>query len=125
MPLSAVSPVTQRLMACVEAFCHEEEGVIGHDDWPALAGLLERELAVLTRLAADASEPERIDPRLLARARALRERYAALERRTAAARARAAEELSGIDGAGHRLRAVHGAYGSGSHGGESFHSAAA
>lgn len=107
-----MSPATLRLLACVEAFAHEEEGAIGHDDWPALAGLLERELAVLTRLAEErAGAPA--DSAAGARAGALRARYAALGERVAEARRRASAELAGLDQAGRRLRAVRGAYGPG------------
>ncbi len=107
-----MSPATRRLLACVEAFAHEEEGAAGHDDWPALAGLLERELAVLTRLAEErAGLPA--DAEASARAEALRARYAALGDRVAEARRRAADELAGLDQAGRRLRSVRGAYGPG------------
>lgn len=116
MPFAPVSPITLRLLACAEAFSHEEDGAIGHDDWPALAALLERELAVLTRLARDGAGPRPDDPRLLAGARTLRARYSALERRIAEARVRAAEELAGLNRAGGRLRSVRGAYGAGAGG---------
>lgn len=84
--------------------------MVGHDDWPALAGLLERELAVITRLAEDQRASPVVDAATLARAEALRERYAALGERLTEARARAGRELAEIDQHGRRLRAVRGAY---------------
>jgi len=110
MPHSAPGPATLRLLACVEAFSHEEEGAVGHDDWPALAALLERELAVMTRLAAEQENAPPADAATLARARALRDRYAALGERVEAARRRSTRELAELDQSGRRLRAVRGAY---------------
>ncbi len=107
-----MSPATRRLLACVESFAHEEEGATGHDDWPALASLLEREVAVLTRLAEErAGAPG--DAEASSRADALRARYAVLGERVAEARRLATEELAGLDQAGRRLRSVRGAYGPG------------
>lgn len=107
-----MSPSTRRLLACVEAFAHEEEGATVHDDWPALAGLLERELAVLTRLAEErAGAPA--DAEASARAVALRERYTRLGERVAEAQRLATQELAELDQAGRRLRSVRGAYGPG------------
>lgn len=104
------SPATLRLMACAESFSHAEEGAIGHDDWPALAALLERELAVVTRLSHDARPATEIDPRLLARARSLHARYVALDSRLARARELATAELAEIAQTGRRLHAVRDAY---------------
>ncbi|MEO0054873.1 MAG: hypothetical protein RLZZ50_820 [Verrucomicrobiota bacterium] len=107
-----MTPSTRRLLACVEAFAHEEEGAAGHDDWPALAGILERELAVLTRLAEErAGAPA--DAETSARAEALRDRYAVLGERVAEAHRRTKQELAELDQAGRRLRSVRGAYGPG------------
>lgn len=102
------SATTLRLMACVESFAHQEEGAIGHDDWPALAKLLERELEVVARLATEAPSD---DAALLARAQALRDRYAALSERIDAARQRAQTELNQLGESTRRLRDVRGAYG--------------
>lgn len=110
MPRSTPGPVTLRLLACVESFAHEEEGAIGHDDWPALAALLERELAVITRLAAESDGKPAADAATFARAQALRDRYAALGERMDLARVRAERELSELNQSGRRLRAVRGAY---------------
>ncbi|MEN9841531.1 MAG: hypothetical protein RL376_1331, partial [Verrucomicrobiota bacterium] len=50
MHATGPSPATLRLLACVESFSHKEEGAVGHDDWSALATILERELALLRGL---------------------------------------------------------------------------
>jgi hypothetical protein len=114
-----VSSATLRLLSCVESFSHDEEGAIGHDDWPLLARVLDRELAVLTRLAkeregvaagGDGAESEP-DPELLARAEALHTRYEALAGRLNEAKARASEELSELGARRRQLHAVRGAYG--------------
>lgn len=114
-----VSLATLRLLSCVEAFAHDEEGAIGHDDWPLLARVLDRELAVLTRLARERdgvaaggldTEPEP-DPELLARAEALHARYEALAAKVGEARTRAEAELAETHGSRRRLHAVRGAYG--------------
>lgn len=84
--------------------------MVGHDDWPALAALLERELAVIARLADEQAAKSTDDPATLARAAALQARYAALGERVAAARERAGRELEEIHHTGRRLRAVRGAY---------------
>ncbi len=110
MPLTSPGPATLRLLACVESFAHEEEGAVGHDDWPALAGLLERELAVIARLAAEQEDAAPADAATLARAQALRDRYDALDERVAAARLAAERECAELDQSGRRLRAVRGAY---------------
>lgn len=110
-PHPSASATTRRLLACVESFAHQEEGAIGHDDWPALASLLDRELAVLTRLAAEAGPESLVDLRARAAAEALRERYTELERRLTEARRRATEEFAELGGTARRLRAVQGAYG--------------
>ncbi len=101
------TPATLRLLACAEAFGREEEGAVGHEDWPALAALLDRELAVLTRLAGEA--PAR-DPDLEARATALADRYRRLEDVVTAAQTRVARELAELGSAARRARAVQGAY---------------
>lgn len=104
------SPATLRLLACVEAFAHEEEGAAGHDDWPALAALLERELAVIARLAAEQDGAPPADPATQARAEALRARYAALGQRVGRARAASELERAELERGSRRLRAVRGAY---------------
>lgn len=98
---------TLRLLACAEAFGREEDGAVGHEDWPALAALLDRELAVLTRLAA---EPPTRDPALESRAAALAERYQKLGDLVSAAQTRVAAELAELGEAARRARAVQGAY---------------
>jgi hypothetical protein len=101
------SPATLRLMGCVEAFAHEEEGAIGHDDWAGLAGVLRRELAVLQKLAM-----EKIQGReaLAPRVRALHDRYERLSQRIATAQARDAAELAQLCATAQRANAVRATY---------------
>ncbi len=101
------SPLTLRLMACVESFSHDEDGAVGHDDWPELARILDRELDLLGRIAQE--EPS-TDPALSARAGALSRRYATLSERIAAARARAEAELATIGETTRHIRNVRRAY---------------
>lgn len=123
MSTTPVSPATLRLLACVEAFAHDEEGAIGHDDWPLLARVLDRELAVLSRLARQRAgegsaggaiangEGDEPDPELLARAEALHARYEALAGAVEKAKARTVTELAEVGGRRRQLHAVRGAYG--------------
>jgi len=108
--MSAAHPsaTTLRLLACVESFARHEDGAVGHDDWPGLVQILERELALLTRLALEAAAPPSGD--LSARAGALRERYAALSGRLSTARRRDESELSKLGATTRRIRAVKQAY---------------
>ena len=110
MPSQPPSPATRRLLACVEAFAHEEEGAIRHDDWPALAAILERELEVIARLGLEQDAAPANDAATLARAEALRSRYAALGERVERARADAESERAEIERGSKRLRSVRGAY---------------
>ncbi|MFA6286599.1 MAG: hypothetical protein WC661_04375 [Opitutaceae bacterium] len=107
MPSSTPSPTTLRLMACVESFARDEDGAIGHDDWPALAGILERELALLQRIA---SETPPAEPGLVERATKMRQRYTRLSERILAARIRDAAELAGLGETARRVQAVRHAY---------------
>ena len=110
MPAQPPSPATRRLLACVEAFAHEEEGAIHRDDWPALAAILERELEVICRLGLEQNAAPAEDAATLARAEALRSRYAALGERVDQARARAELERAELKRNSRRLRSVRGAY---------------
>ncbi len=101
------SPATLRLLACAEAFGREEDGAVRLEDWPALAELLDRELAVITRLA---GETPSTDPALLARASVLQARYQGLSEIITSAQARVSEELNGLAEASRRARSVQTAY---------------
>lgn len=108
--MSAAHPsaTTLRLMACVESFARHEDGAVGHDDWPALVQILERELALLTRLAGETSgQPS---DELALRADALHERYTSLSKHIAAARRRDEQELASLGETNRRIRAVKHAY---------------
>lgn len=114
-PLSSGPVAVLRLMSCMEGFAHEEDGAAGRDDWPALARVLERELAVLTRLASErgaggAEADAAREAELMARAEALHRRHAALGDRLARARADATAELAEIGATRRRMRSVGGAY---------------
>ncbi|NDC73986.1 hypothetical protein EBZ70_01545 [bacterium] len=101
------SAVTLRLLACAEAFGREEDGAVGLEDWPALAELLDRELAVITRLA---EQGPAHDPALTARATVLQERYMRLGEIVTLAQARVSEEMTGLAEASRRARSVQTAY---------------
>jgi len=107
MPLADPSPTALRLLACVEALGPEEEGTIGHDDWPGLVAVLERELALLRRLATDRPDSLR---QLAPRAEKLRQRYAGLAARISAAQAQNREELAGLGETTRRMKSVRTAY---------------
>jgi hypothetical protein len=92
----------------VEAFSHEEEGAVGHDDWSALAAILERELALLQDLPEDPARHS--DEALSARARLLRQRYALLSERIAAARVRDEAEYAKLRETSRRVHGVRHAY---------------
>jgi hypothetical protein len=117
MPAADPNSVTRRLLACLEAFSHEEDHAACHDDWPALAALLERELALTTRLADGAGTTSPSDggvapsADVLEKVERLRERHRELAARIDAARAAANAELSEMGSARRRLHAVRGAYG--------------
>jgi hypothetical protein len=101
------SPATLRLLACAEAFGREEDGAVEFEDWPALAELLDRELAVITRLAEQAPSA---DPALAARAAVLQERYVRLGEIVTSAQTRVSEELTRLAEASRRARSVQTAY---------------
>ena len=107
MPNSHLSPTTQRLVACLESFSHQEDGAIGHDDWPALVSILERELILLQRLdqenPADASALKPHTKKLL-------ERFDKMALRIAAAQARDSEELASLSETTKRIHAVRKTY---------------
>lgn len=107
---SGPGPVTRRLLASLEAFSHEEDGAAGQEDWPALAALLEREVAVVARLAEEQAASPAADADTLGAVTRLRTRHRLLAGRIAAARAAANDELSEMRSAGRRLRAVRGTY---------------
>ncbi|MCX6938299.1 MAG: hypothetical protein NTU80_10455 [Verrucomicrobia bacterium] len=108
MRATGPTPATLRLLACVEAFSHQEEGAVGHDDWSALASILERELALLQNLPEDPAR--HTDAALAARAQLLRQRYAAMSERIAAARARDETEYSALRETSRRVHGVRHAY---------------
>jgi hypothetical protein len=107
MPAAGPSPLTLRLLACVESFSHEEEGAVGHEDWRGLSSVLERELAVLRRLAEEkAGDHAELAPR----AEALRRRFGRLSERIEAARVRDLAELASINDTSQRVKAVRHGY---------------
>lgn len=101
------SSATLRLLACAEAFRHEEDGAVGLKDWPALAELLDRELAVITRLAQETAEP---DPALNTRVSALQERYRKLGEIITQAQTQVAADLTSLAEVSRRARTVQTAY---------------
>lgn len=108
MHATGPSPATLRLLACVESFSHQEEGAVGHDDWSALATILERELALLRGLPDDPARAT--DTALAARAELLRQRYAVLSERIASARARDQAEYATLRETSRRVQGVRQAY---------------
>ncbi len=102
------TPATLRVLACVEAFAHEEEGAAGHDDWASLAKILERELSLLQNLPEDPAR--HTDAALAARAQLLRQRYAVLSERIAAARTRDEAEYATLRETSRRVGNVRQAY---------------
>jgi hypothetical protein len=107
MPSSQPSATTLRLMACVESFSRHEDGTIGHDDWTGLVSILERELALLTRLACEKPDPT---PALLTRAEALHTHYDQLAARITTAQAQATAEHATLKKTTRRIQAVKHAY---------------
>ena len=102
MPQSGLSPTTQRLLACLESFSHQEDGAVGHDDWPGLVGILERELALLQRLAQEKpTEAAALKPH----AEKLNQRFEKLAQRIEAAKTRDAQEFASL---GETAKRVHG-----------------
>jgi hypothetical protein len=91
----------------VESFSHEEEGTCGHDDWPGLVSVLERELALLQRIAEEKNAPS---AELTARAEALNQRYTTLSARISEAQTKAKEEFVQLGESKRRLKDVHQAY---------------
>ncbi len=100
----------QRLLSCAEALGLEEEQALANQDWPALAELLERELAVLARLGDAGERPPREHPADSSAARRLEQRLSDFSRRIEAARAAAHAELSSLGSARRRMSAVREAY---------------
>lgn len=84
------APLTRRLLAALESHAREDAGPLALADWPALSSLFDRELALLTRLAAAAqAEGAAEDAEVQSRAAALQRRY----RDRAGTMARHAREL--------------------------------
>ncbi len=102
------SPTTLRILACVESFARQEDGAVGHDDWPGLVQILERELALLTRFACEAAAAP--DDELAHRAGVLRERYSSLSDHITIARLRDESELCRLGETTRRIRDVKNAY---------------
>jgi hypothetical protein len=107
MPHSKLSPTTQRLVACLESFSHQEDGAMGHEDWHGLVNILERELALLQRLAqekpADAAA-------LKPHTEKLQQRFDKMALRIAAAQARDSEELAQLGETTKRIHGVRNTY---------------
>ena len=101
------SPTTLRLLACLDSFAHEEAGTVGHDDWPSLVGILERELLLLRRLA---QENPVEDPTLKPRLETLSRRYEHLFQQIEAAKIRSLQELDNLKATRQRVHAVRNAY---------------
>ena len=107
MPTTPLSPATQRILACLHAFAHEEDGAAGHDDWPALVGILERETQLLARLAQEKpTEANALKPH----AEKLSQRLNALSQRIETARVRDAHELANLGETTQRMHAVRKTY---------------
>lgn len=107
MPEAAPASNSQRLLACLDAFCHEEEGAVGHDNWADLVTVLERESLLLERLAL---EKPPTDAALKSRLQALSQRYAQLSERMDAAKTRDIQELATLGETSHRMNAVRQTY---------------
>jgi len=107
MPSSNLSPTTQRLVACLESFSHQEDGAIGHDDWPALVNILERELLLLQRLGQE--NPADVSA-LKPHTEKLQQRFDKMALRIAAAQARDREELASLSETTKRIHAVRKTY---------------
>jgi hypothetical protein len=108
--LTAAGSATLRLLACMEAFSQAEEDAVRRDDWPELAALLERELAVVTRLAGEQERTPTEDPLALAAAHTLQKRFEALSAQLHDARLAGSKELEVLLSARRRMSAVRGAY---------------
>ncbi len=102
MPNEDLSPTTKRLVACLESFSHQEDGAVGHEDWPALVDILERELALLQRLT---QETPADSPALKPHTEKLQQRFDKMALRIAAAQARDSEELAKL---GETTKRIHG-----------------
>ena len=107
MPNEELSPTTKRLLACLESFSHEEDGVIGHDDWAGLVNILDRELLLLQRLA---HEKPAASPAFKQHAEKLQQRFDKMALRIAAAQARDSEELAKLSETTKRIHGVRKTY---------------
>ena len=102
-----LSPTTKRLVACLESFSHQEDGAIGHDDWPALVSILERELLLLQRLGQE--NPANASA-LKPHTEKLQQRFDKMALRIAAAQARDSAELASLSETTKRIHAVRKTY---------------
>ena len=105
------APVTRRLLAALETHAREDAGPMALADWSTLASLFDRELQLITRLAAAAQEEGAAnDPELRSRAAALRSRYDARGRRISQQQQELRAEQQALNGTRRRARAVTAAY---------------
>lgn len=100
---------TQRLLACLEAFAHQEDGAFRRDDWPALAEILQRELAVVHGLV-DAQSSEQPNDALSVRVDQVQLRLHRLEREIVQAKRRHQAELAELNATARRLRTIGSSY---------------
>lgn len=100
---------TQRLLACIEAFSHQEDGALRRDDWPALAEILQRELAVVHGLV-DAQSSEQPNDALLARVNEVQLRLHRLAEEIVQAKRRHQGELDELNATARHLRAIGSSY---------------
>lgn len=100
---------TQRLLACVEAFSHQEDGALRRDDWPALAALLQRELEVVHGLV-DAQSGEPPNDALAARVHQVQLRLRRLDEEIVQAKQRHQTELDELNATARRLRTIGSSY---------------
>jgi hypothetical protein len=105
------APLTRRLLAALETHAREDAGPVALGDWPALSQLFDRELSLLSRLAAAAEiEGAAKDPELKRRAGILRARYDGRAKTLQQATAALAEERDQIDATRRRGRDIGRAY---------------
>ncbi len=109
--MTAPVQTMRRLLAGLEACAAEEAGLSALDDWPGLAALAERELALVRRLA-EVAAGGGPDPagELTRRVAALQARFTRVQARLAEGRARIEARLGAVRQATVRARAVGGAY---------------
>lgn len=105
------SPLTQRLLACLERFRGEEDGAIGREDWAGLTDIFSRECAVVSQLARTTGEVP--DAATVERVRGVQDRLRFLEETLGRQHAAMREEHEAIRRATRTRRAVKHTYGRG------------